>query len=632
MPAEPVETVYERRLAELRASAAELEQRGARISALRGVTFLIAVGLAGYGVFRWLPAAGWALAGAAFVAFVALVVRHALLITRAAAFELRASVVARGLARCREETRELPDRGERFAVAGHGYARDLDILGQGSLFQMLSTARTPGAEALLASWLLGPATAEIVAARQEAARELAERDRFREDIALLALEAQRGPPREPREEGVDPVIAWTATPPERVPRVPAAVALAGKVLVPITLALLVIPQVSEGLLPGPLRWSWLIGALAQLALLGAAREAIQATVGMVSSRQAPFGRYRGLFERIEDEKLGAPRSTELAAELRGSSGHDASQAMRSLERIVGYAELRHNAIIYFVVNTLVMWDLWVARALTRWHERSGVRVRRWLDVTAEIEALAPLGGLARERPTWCWPQVGGDRPRVAATALGHPLLPAARRVSNDVALGDDGLDPGSRAERPPPEALMITGSNMSGKSTMLRSIGINAVLALAGAPVCAEKLETSVLAVRTSMRLEDSLEHGVSHFYAEIERLKMVVDTSQAGGDPVLFLLDEVLHGTNSRERRIGAKAVVKHLLARGAIGGVSSHDLGLAALEEETGGRVRNVHFEELVSDDRMTFDYKLKQGPVTTANALRLMKLVGLDVEVSD
>jgi DNA mismatch repair ATPase MutS len=414
-----------------------------------------------------------------------------------------------------------------------------------------------------------------------------------------------------------------------VPRVPAGVALAGKVLVPVTLTLLVLPQVAEGLLPGPLRWLWLLGALVQLVLLGAARDAIQATVGMVTSRQAPFGRYRGLFERIEDEPLAAPLSAKLAAELRGSSKHDASGAMRSLETIVGYAELRHNAIVYLVVNTLVMWDVWVARALTRWHERSGVHVRRWLEVTAEIEVLATLGALARERPSGSWPVVAGDRPRFVATALGHPLLPAARRVSNDVALGDGGA--GSEADRPP-EALMITGSNMSGKSTMLRSIGINAVLALAGAPVCAQKLETSVLAVRTSMRLEDSLEHGVSHFYAEIERLKMVVDTAQGGGDPVLFLLDEVLHGTNSRERRIGAKAVVKHLLARGAIGGVSSHDLGLAALEEETGGRVRNVHFEELVSDDRMSFDYKLKQGPVTTANALRLMKLVGLDVEVTD
>ena len=170
---------------------------------------------------------------------------------------------------------------------------------------------------------------------------------------------------------------------------------------------------------------------------------------------------------------------------------------------------------------------------------------------------------------------------------------------------------------------------MSGKSTLLRAIGVNAVLALAGAPVCAERLQMTVLAVRTSMRLEDSLEHGVSHFYAELERLKRVVDSVNAG-EHVLFLLDEILHGTNSRERQIGAKAVVLHVIGRGAIGAVSSHDLGLCQLEEASGGRVENVHFEELVEDGRMTFDYKLKPGVVTTANALRLMKLVGIDVEL--
>ena len=302
MAAEPVETVYERRLAELRASAAELEQRGARISALRGVTFLIAVGLAGYGVFRTLPAAGWAVAGASFVVFVALVVRHALLITRAAAFELRASVVARGLARSREETRDLPDKGERFAVVGHGYARDLDILGQGSLFQMLSTARTPGAEALLASWLLGPATAEIVAARQEAARELAERDRFREDIALLALEAQRGcrgsaraarAGEEARSGG-----AWTATRPSAY-RASPAVALAAR-WVPINLALMVIP-LSRGLRA-------LRGVVRRTAQWRARRASddIQATVGMVT-RASTLRRYRGSSAH-RGEKLGAARS------------------------------------------------------------------------------------------------------------------------------------------------------------------------------------------------------------------------------------------------------------------------------------------------------------------------------------
>ena len=178
---------------------------------------------------------------------------------------------------------------------------------------------------------------------------------------------------------------------------------------------------------------------------------------------------------------------------------------------------------------------------------------------------------------------------------------------------------------------MITGSNMSGKSTLLRSMGTAAVLALAGAPVCASRLKLSVMSVRTSMRIKDSLEQGVSHFYAELGRLKAVVDAVRAG-DRVLFLLDEVLHGTNSRERQIGAKAVVLYLLRRGAVGAVSSHDLGLASLAEESHGRVRNVHFEELVEDGKMTFDYTLKPGVVRTANALRLMKLIGIDVELPD
>lgn len=172
---------------------------------------------------------------------------------------------------------------------------------------------------------------------------------------------------------------------------------------------------------------------------------------------------------------------------------------------------------------------------------------------------------------------------------------------------------------------------MSGKSTLLRAMGVNAVLALAGAPVCARRLSMAECQVRSSMRIKDSLEEGVSHFYAELARLKGIVDAAN-GGERVFFLLDEVLHGTNSRERNLGAKAVVTHLLEKGAIGAVSSHDLGLAHLETETGGRVRNVHFQELVEDGKMTFDYRLKPGVVTSSNALLLMKLIGIAVPLPD
>ena len=246
-------------------------------------------------------------------------------------------------------------------------------------------------------------------------------------------------------------------------------------------------------------------------------------------------------------------------------------------------------------------------------------MRRWIGAVGELEALASLGTFAAEHPDFAFPVIAREGLDFTAESLGHPLLAPQKRVTNDVSLRGAG------------GGLLVTGSNMSGKSTMLRSIGVNAVLALAGAPVCAKRLEISVCSVRTSMRIKDSLEEGVSHFYAELGRLKEVVDAADAG-EKVLFLLDEVLHGTNSRERQIGAKAVVKHLLAKGATGAVSSHDLGLSDLEEESKGRVRNVHFQELVADGKMTFDYQLKPGVVTSANALRLMKVIGINVELPE
>jgi DNA mismatch repair ATPase MutS len=196
-------------------------------------------------------------------------------------------------------------------------------------------------------------------------------------------------------------------------------------------------------------------------------------------------------------------------------------------------------------------------------------------------------------------------------------VPEGRRVDNDVSLPEAG------------RALVVTGSNMSGKSTLLRAMGINVVLATAGAPVCARKARVGPLRVATSMRIEDSLEQGVSHFYAELRRLKRVIDLSRIPGPaPVLFLLDEILHGTNSRERVLGACAVVRELVARGALGAVSTHDLGITALGEELGGKVQNVHFEEQVEGGAMTFDYVLRPGIVQSSNALRLMRAVGIDV----
>jgi DNA mismatch repair ATPase MutS len=318
---------------------------------------------------------------------------------------------------------------------------------------------------------------------------------------------------------------------------------------------------------------------------------------------------------LESHRFDDPHLVEVQRALRPTDGVTASTAMKKLDSLAGLAAVRHNALIYIVAELLLSWDLWCALLLDRWRARHGAHVDSWLEALSELEALSALATFADEHPDYAWPELEDDEAHFRATALGHPLIPIAQRVVNDVSLDRDR------------RALMITGSNMSGKSTLLRSIGVAAVLAQAGAPVCAEQLSLSPLRVITSMRVGDALDRGASRFYMEVRKLKRVVD-ELVGHAPLLFLLDEVLHGTNSRERNIGAKAVVRHLVAEGAIGAVSSHDLGLVELEALTDGRVLNVHFEDHLEGGHMRFDYRMKAGAVST-NALRLMREVGIDVE---
>jgi DNA mismatch repair ATPase MutS len=292
--------------------------------------------------------------------------------------------------------------------------------------------------------------------------------------------------------------------------------------------------------------------------------------------------------------------------------------MLEFKKKVGWFDLRHNGLVHPVINAVLLWDIHCVLALERWQERAGrSSARGWFQALGELEALSSLAGLAHDEPEFVFPEVLAGPAVFYAEALGHPLIDGERRVCNDVSLPEPG------------RALLVTGSNMSGKSTHLRSMGLAAVLSFAGAPVCAKRLRISKMTLRTSVRVSDSLEHGVSHFYAELAKLKLVVDAAH-GPEPLFFLLDEILHGTNSIERQIGARWVLSELLRHGAIGAVSTHDLELCRLPDELMQRVALVHFREDVKEGKMTFDYKLREGPVTEGNALRLMRLVGLDVPV--
>jgi DNA mismatch repair ATPase MutS len=306
--------------------------------------------------------------------------------------------------------------------------------------------------------------------------------------------------------------------------------------------------------------------------------------------------------------------SELQRSVQTQEGERPSLAMRRFERIVGWFELRHNGLVYPFINVLLLWDIHCVIALERWQLSCGKVLRGWFLTLGELEALSSLAAFTADNEDYVFPELV-DEPVFEAEGLGHPLVDKGKRVNNDVHL------PG------PGRGLLVTGSNMSGKSTLLRAVGINAVLALSGAPVAARGLRLFPLAVRTSMRISDSLSQGVSHFYAELRTLKSVLDAAR-GSTPVLFLLDEILHGTNSRERQIGARWVLGELLRLGALGAVSTHDEGLCQLPEPLASQLEQVHFRETMAGDEMNFDYRLRQGPVTSGNALRLMRSMGIPV----
>lgn len=605
-----VRTEYVERLAALGKTDRVLELQDRRLSLARGLSFLLGAGSAVWAAFQSSPGL-WVGVAAVTALFILFVVLHAMVSTRQFDAARRRELLEQGLARMagtfRAPAKRQRLRGDRFVDPKHDYLADLDVFGPASVFEQLNTAYTWPGESTLASWLCAPAAAESLAARQGAARELSGRVGLREEIALEGMRAAG------LQSDTAPVVQWAAK--RSKARAFASPLLGlGAVLVGFSVVLIALDALGG---PG---WSraWVGTVAVQMVLLLALRKNLEAVIAPICDRQRPLGRYHGILSLLEQASFEHEKLRALQAQLRSSTGRRASQELKRLESIVSYAALRHNAFIYILVNALLLWDLWCAWALHRWRQRCADDVGRWLDTLGEMEALCSLATFAHEHPTYAWPTVSPTGGRFVARALGHPLLPPDRRVDNDVDLGD------SHA------ALMISGSNMSGKSTMLRAIGVNAVLAQAGAPVCAQSLQMSELSVRPSVRVDDSLAEGISRFYRELQRLKRVLDSLEEGGPTVLFLLDEILHGTNSRERNIGGRAIVRHLVDAGAIGAVSSHDLGLAVLEELTGGRIQNAHFTDHIRDNEMCFDYRLRPGPVATPNALRLMKHVGIRVKL--
>jgi hypothetical protein len=591
--------------------AERLAARSRLISNLRGLSFAVAA-ISAISVLARAPAeiAG-PIAFVALVIFGVLVLAHARLIGLQDLAERWVDVNRAALARARHDFGALSDLGEGLAPSDHAYAGDLDLFGRASLFQRLSVARTRFGRERLAEVLLEIATPAAAVGRQIAVKELAEDlelcQRFEAHALGVAGTRPGAGGRVRSPVNPEPLLKWAEAEPSLLED--ALSRIGPYVLPPITLSALV-GYFAFGL-PG---WPALIGLCLQALVLVRASRETGVVFAAVSVTEGAFLRFGSLLEIIEKLDHEAPLLRELRARLETSAGMP-SKAMNRFKGLVGWFDLRHNGLLHPLVNLLVLWDLHCALALERWQRKVGKRLRGWFEVIGWFEALSSLASFARDEPDATYPELIEGPAIFEAEALGHPLIEPASRVANDVVL------PG------PGQALLVTGSNMSGKSTLLRAMGLSTVLALAGAPVVARRLRLSRLLPATSIRVADSLEAGVSHFYAEIAKLKRVVQAAQ-GPDPVLFLLDEILHGTNSRERQIGARWVLAELLSLGALGAISTHDQELCRLPDSLMSSVRLVHLRESVHDGTMTFDFKVYPGPVTSGNALRLMRSVGLDV----
>jgi hypothetical protein len=587
---------YARRLNRWRRAAVSSDRIDRRISLGRLLTVGFGAVL-GWWIWRS-PALGAVWILVPVVLFILLAVAHERVIRGRRRAQRAVSHYRAGLARLEDRWSGAGEPGTRYRRVDHPYAEDLDLFGDGSLFQRICSARTRAGEGRLAAWLQEPAPVEEVGSRQEAVQELRDRLDLREDLALLGEEFRSGG--HPKE-----LAAWATAPP----------ILSGR---SIPMALIGLVLLTIGSLTG-----WVTGMWGPLPVLGflllegiAAmiyRGRVRKVVAAVERPGQDLGLLSQVLGRIERETFRSDRLAGLRRAL-DTAGLRPSRRIRHLDRWIELLDSRRNQL-FAPFAAVLMWTTLLAFAIEAWRRVAGPAVPRWLEAVAEFEAIESLAAYSYENPDDPFPEIVFEGPVFEGEALGHPLIPVQRCVRNDLRLGD-----GHRL-------FIVSGSNMSGKSTLLRAVGANTVLALAGAPVRARRLRLSPLAVGASIRIVDSLQEGSSRFYSEITRLHQL-QVMAAGSNPVLFLLDEILHGTNSHDRRIGAEAVVREFLERGGVGLITTHDLALTAIADGLGERAVNIHFEDQFVDGRMAFDYRIRPGVVRKSNALQLMRSVGLEV----
>jgi hypothetical protein len=583
---------YQSRLELRLAAAARQEQINRRIAALRLLAFFTAACLAWLS-FRSGLLSPWYLA-LPLAGFILLLVLHERVRKTQRFLARSAHYYERGIARLENRWAGEGEPGNHFADASHYYSDDLDLFGTGSLFERICTARTRSGTETLAAWLKEPASAEDIPLRQAAVMELRERLDLRENLAVLGEDVLAG---------VNPeaLSGWGNATPLLQAAWPRYVAACLSAATGSALILWIALDAAAGF--------FLLFAVIQGLFAFSVRRKIEVVLEAVEKPGQDLEMLSGVLSLLEREEFTSPRLENLRRMLHESEPPPSRRIARLNRLVVMQKQL------FTPIAALLLWDVQMAFAMESWRRKSGASIARWLKVVGEMEALCSLAGYAYERPDDVFPDIEAMGPRFEGEDLGHPILPDDTCVRNDIRLCADR------------RVLVVSGSNMSGKSTLLRTVGTNAVLALAGAPVRAKRLRISPVSVGASIQRRDSLQAGISRFYAEILRLRQLVEIT-SGPLPLLFLLDELFHGTNSHDRSIGAEALVKDLVRRNAVGILTTHDLALAHIAELLAPRAENVHFEDHIQDGTLAFDYILRPGIVRKSNALELMRSIGLNV----
>lgn len=528
--------------------------------------------------------------------FVALSIWHEVVMRALARARAAVEHYADGIARIEDRWMRDTPSGDRFKNRDHPYAEDLDLFGPRSLFQLISTCRTLIGEDRLAGWLLRGSSAADIRGRQQRVAALRQHIDLRERIAVVNAG---------RRQTIHPesLVAWAGRPRELPAIRIAVVALAAAFVAAFA-----------NYLNGGAGLPVVLALLVNGAILGWLHKRADAIAESLSgaTAAAALDLFANVVREIEREAFKDEASAQVAARLAGASG-----AIASLARIADWSDSRHNVFLK-LSEIPILFTLQLAYAAESWRRRHGHGLADWIDAAGEMEALLSLAGYSYEHPGDPFAEiVEGHAVCFDAVDVAHPLLERATVVANSLKI----------CVASPPQILIVSGSNMSGKSTLMRTVGINAVLALAGAPVRAKALRITPLDIGTCLRHTDSLQEHRSGFYTEALRIRLVADLLDRPL-PLLFLFDELLSGTNSKDRRTAAEGVIKTMLARGAIGMITTHDLALTEIAGMFPGEVRNVHLQDRVENGRMVFDYKLKDGVITHSNALELMRIIGLDV----